>query len=625
MKYPYVILFFYILLINCDNKKDGYLGEQVKDNINIHEISFAFEDTTMVIHPFVINNQKYLMVPSHWDTSQLLFSVNQQGFKPFNDGLEIGPIVIFHSNLPTVCILTESGSLDYVNEKLRNEESGYISITDLSGNIEYEGGLSYIRGRGNGSWLHAKKPYSIKLSQKAKIMNLKEAKKYNLLSQPIDITGLRNWICYNVAKRIGIPNSIDCDFTNLYLNGNYAGCYMITNKVDIGKGGVDIFDLEKETEILNHGSLKNSEIFEKKESGRIIKGCEIINNPMDISGGYLMEFDTRTWTIHNAHSGFQMKYGGNILLKSPKYASMEQVNYIKQYMDRFEDALINYSKGINEDSLENFIDIPSFVKYFLCQEVFENLDAGSSSFYMYKDVNNSYLKGRIVAGPIWDMDRTLFNEDFRMPGYNLPNVIYAGAGILSNDTCFCGILGMLYKNKNFRKEVSETYCNNMKAIVNNLMYGHDLDSISLLIHDDIAVDNLRWHANINGEIECKRIKEMFRKRLRYLDLLWIVDDSIEKCNVTVECCPFITPHLFMYPKKKGDSFNDKLPDFGRRIGLPSGYEYEFVGWTVDGEFVDLENLKIDKDIYIKAEWKIINRPSFIMRIKSKFENMHLYN
>ena len=616
-----IITVFVCNAISCNKTEVSIPTQEMEDHINIKHISFAYEDTTVIVHPFIINNKKYLMVPSHWDTSHLSFSTKEHGFKLYNNDSEIGEIEIQKSQLPTFYIKTESGSMDFVNADRNHKESGYINVIGSSGNMVYEGQMSYIKGRGSSSWFNAKKPYSIKLSKPAKILNLKKQKHFNLLSQPIDITGLRNWISYNAAIRMGLPNSIHCDYANVYFNGNYAGCYLITNKVDVNKGGVNIYNLEKESEKVNGLSLKEYKQIEKKENGRIIKGWKIANNPSDISGGYLLEFDCRSWAMDNTSSGFQFQQG-SILLKSPKYASLEQVNFIKNYMDSVNEALFDYSKGINEQRLNELLDIPSFVKYYLCQEVFFNIDAGACSFYMYKDSEKTPCN-KIIAGPIWDMDRTFFNEDYQMPGYDLTDVIYAGAGLIQEDTEHNGFLGMLYKNKSFREAVSNLYFNSMKSIVSDLMWGQSWDSICSVIHKDIAIDNLRWHSNLSFETECIRIKQMLEKRMIFLDTIWDDRKNMELFNIFVDCSSVVTPHLFMYLKPKDSSFSEEeLPKFNKNIKKPSEYEYKFSGWFIEGDTVNLQDLKIDRCIYIKAQWKE-KKPTWGTRFKKKLQKCNL--
>ncbi|MPM88942.1 hypothetical protein SDC9_136046 [bioreactor metagenome] len=51
-----------------------------------------------------------------------------------------------------------------------------------------------------------------------------------------------------------------------------------------------------------------------------------------------------------------------------------------------------------------YIDVDSFVDYFLFNEFFGSYDAGKNSTYMYKE-----LGGKLHMGPVWDLDGALDN------------------------------------------------------------------------------------------------------------------------------------------------------------------------------------------------------------------------
>ena len=50
------------------------------------------------------------------------------------------------------------------------ETTGDIGIVDAQGNVDYVGRLRQLRGRGNGTWAHAKKAYQTKLEEKADLL-----------------------------------------------------------------------------------------------------------------------------------------------------------------------------------------------------------------------------------------------------------------------------------------------------------------------------------------------------------------------------------------------------------------------------------------------------------------------
>ena len=101
------------------------------------------------------------------------------------------------------------------------------------------------------------------------------------------------------------------------------------------------------------------------------------------------------------------------------------MDYIADYFRDFENALFS---GNGKNSLgkryTDYIDLDSFAKNYVVQELMLNLDAGQSSFFMYKDAGD----GKLVASPVWDFDYTLGRHSRGQDvGMNVedPSVLYA--------------------------------------------------------------------------------------------------------------------------------------------------------------------------------------------------------
>ena len=152
--------------------------------------------------------------------------------------------VLKSENVGTIYVTTESGNMAAVHANKEHKEPGEITILDKDGNVQYDNTLDYIKGRGNSTWLADKKPYNIKLDEKADLFGMGKHKSWCLLSNPGDGSQIRNDLCYDFARALGIETTTDSFHVNLYLNGEYAGLYLITEKVDIGENRVDITTLK---------------------------------------------------------------------------------------------------------------------------------------------------------------------------------------------------------------------------------------------------------------------------------------------------------------------------------------------------------------------------------------------
>ena len=111
-----------------------------------------------------------------------------------------------------------------------------VRIVDPNGRFaEIDDGEATVKVRGNSTSSGAKKPYNIKLSSKKDVLGMGRAKKWCLLANLYDKTMLRNKLSYDFAAEIGMDYVSSCEFAELYLNGVYRGCYLLTEAVEIGE------------------------------------------------------------------------------------------------------------------------------------------------------------------------------------------------------------------------------------------------------------------------------------------------------------------------------------------------------------------------------------------------------
>ena len=368
--------------------------------------------------------------------------------------------VLQATNEGTVYINTESGSMSAIHADKNHKESGSIIILDENGNVQYDGPLDSIKGRGNSTWNHAKKPYNIKLDKKTDLFGMGKNKSWCLLASATEPSMIRNPLVYDFAYNIGVETTGFSHYTNLYLNGEYAGLYILTEKVDVGENRVDIYDLEGATEDVNSKDLDEYKLAGKQNSQTwgTIKYANIPNNPDEITGGYLLELE-KIYRYVNEASGFITDKGQAVVVKTPEYASKAQVEYISSYYQDFEDALYS-ATGYNSKGkhYSYYIDVDSLARMYIIQEFTAIFDGCSSSFFLWKDVG-----GKLTAGPAWDYDGSL--------GYgqsnNLINHVSNSADprLLFVQTCFIGnhaentksLLAQLFTHHDFQEKVQEIW------------------------------------------------------------------------------------------------------------------------------------------------------------------------
>ena len=394
----------------------------------------------------------------------------------------------------SIYVNTESGNMDAVHADKSHKESGNILILDKNGDIQYDGALDYIKGRGNSTWTLEKKPYNIKLDKKADLFEMGKHKSWCLLANASDWSMIKNQLAYDLARNLGIFETSETFQVNLYLNGEYAGLYLLTEKVDIGENRVDIYDLEGETEDVNDKDLDEYPLAGKQNSRDFgsIKYANIPNNPKEITGGYLLELE-KIYRYVNEASGFITNIGQPVVVKTPEYASKAQVEYISRYYQEFEDALYS-ATGYNSKGkhYSDYIEVDSLARMYIIYEFTSNFDGCSSSFYLWKDVD-----GKLTAGPLWDFDLSLGHvqpNDLINHVANMgdPNLLYV-------QTCFIGnhaenkkaLLAQAFSHNDFQTRVEELWEEEFETYFS--FFYDNIETFRNQAQSSVVMNSIRWN------------------------------------------------------------------------------------------------------------------------------------
>ena len=311
--------------------------------------------------------------------------------------------VMQSARIPAMFLHTESGSMEHIHKSKNNEEPGSFLLMDAQGGRLQGGDLSQIKGRGNYTFTLNKKPYQIKLKTSADLCDMGKAKTWILLANHYDNSLLRNKIAFDLADAVGLMYSSKSQAVDIYINSEYRGSYLLCEKVEIGDTRVGINDLEKDTEIANSASLDTYARFGKPYQQGGSKGINIPSDPEDITGGYLLELDYKS-RYRPEVSGFVTKRGQSVIIKEPECASQNQAEYIRAFMQGFENAICakDGRDPATGKHYSEFVDMDSLVKKYLMEEFAKNFDGNRSSQFYYKPADE---QSRLAfAGPVWDYD-----------------------------------------------------------------------------------------------------------------------------------------------------------------------------------------------------------------------------
>lgn len=499
-----------------------------------------------------------------------------------NIPVEIDPASItqiYSEHIPAIFIETESGTSEQINQDKDIREPGQISVLDADGHIGFTLALDYIKGRGNTSYTEFdKKSYQIKLSESVPFLGMDASKKWIFTANAADASLLRNALSRNLADHLGLPQSKPGVFVDLYLNGEYAGNYYVTEKIEIEKARLDITNLEKTTELMNDD---NDLSMYETVWGETTKAKQIPSEPDNITGGYLIErdFDNRflmevdvngSYFITNANECF--------ILRSPEYASENQLLYINDFVQRVENALLS-PDGIDAQSGKSYtdlIDVESFARKYLLEEITDNYDGGVASSYFYKDIDA--VSDKLYAGPIWDLDVTWGNSPAYL-GYisSSPNRLTKLASHMDASVWFSA----LYNKPDFYQEIVSCYENEISGYLQTLAR-QILPQLAETTSASAAMDRVRWQKQYaeNGtkrslEEEIAFLTDYILMRKAFLDKAWIEQIPVYQITLLTENALYETLYVFD---------GEPLPD------LPEAdFDYaQFLGWrTEDGSSPDI--------------------------------------
>ena len=275
-------------------------------------------------------------------------------------------------NIPVVRIKTKNGAGIYDKE---NYVDGTITITDpekmYSDVTEFTADMG-IRGRGNSTWGFPKKPWKVKLDKKASLLGMPADKEWALLANYADRTLLRNIVAMKLSEICGFSWTPRMRSVEVYLNDKYQGVYTLCEHKKVSKDRVNI-------EVVGEGD----------------------NSGDAVTGGYYLEIEeqqdetTCWWTGMNVP----------MMFSDPEEPTDEQYEYVTGLFDEFETALESDDFADPLLGYSNYINVDSFINYFIVQELTKNPDGNlRKSSFITKERGK-----KMEMYHVWDFDLTLGN------------------------------------------------------------------------------------------------------------------------------------------------------------------------------------------------------------------------
>ncbi len=342
--------------------------------------------------------------------------VGQQISASWSDGRRLGPVTIMRgSEIPALFFTIDEEEYARIlkGTKFDIRKDGAMVMLNGDGSVEASAEIPSFKTRGNSTFYASKKPYQFKMAKKEPLGGMERNKTWILLANWFDISLIRNQMLFDLCREIGLNGTPDTRQVELYINGAYLGVYLLSEKIQLKQGRLEIRDMEERLESVNGVSAYDAAEF-KKGKGSVLTRLRWfdVKEPEDITGGYLLEIEKELqYSKMKDAAGFVTDAGMCVVVKEPSHAGFQEVDYIGSLINDFHHALLR-PDGISEMTgthYSRYIDMRSFALKIAMEEFTCNFDVRASSQFMYKDSDR--VDDRVYAGPAWDYDLSCGNKD----------------------------------------------------------------------------------------------------------------------------------------------------------------------------------------------------------------------
>ena len=408
--------------------------------------------------------------------------------------------------IPLIEINTEKNKLPHNKEDYVSCSFEISNCEDESDNFSVEMGeneegdyLAGVRLRGNSTFSEMKKPYRIKFAEKQSLFGLKKNKSWVLLAEYFDQSYIRNFTAFTLAKGV-ISTLAEEDryfaptghHVALVINDEFKGLFLLCEQMDENKG---------------RASVKDDEAFKNVESKTDFP--------------FFIEMDDQAFKEGvTGVDNFYTDYGFEpVEIKYPesdergKTETTDKVfDYIKEYVNAVcyllkNGGTIEVSFRASPVSLEQLVDIDSFVDYYLLTEITHCSDSIWKSIYMHKSTD-----GLLKMGPIWDFDYSMAETDDRP--YDESYIETANNLFIAKNSA---IFNNLFKLESFYTAVATRFDAIKSKIIETAEY---LKTYKAKIDAVAKIDAEMWHGEtgvFEYDMQYDYIRLYLQDRYVYLD------------------------------------------------------------------------------------------------------------
>ena len=286
-----------------------------------------------------------------------------------------------------------------------------------------------IRVRGNTSSATPKQQYGIRFPEKISLLGMDAGKRWVLNGSVFDKSLMRSKLVCDFSRQLRLPYASEGEYCDLWLNGRYRGNYLLIEPVTDGKGRVDINT--DEMDFILECCVNRTE-----------RGVQYFTTPV---------------------------MGIRFELDKPEKTDDAGMEYLLDFFAGCENAVMS----LDHDQYGKFIDIGSFVDFYILNELVKDIDFGEFSTRFF------IKKGVLYAGPPWDFDLAMGNvsyAEFKYLEYH-NDVDADGAEHYDQEGdsaegfwCRTGWYKQLFKDEYFHELIVKRYAE-LQPLITSLYYG----------------------------------------------------------------------------------------------------------------------------------------------------------
>lgn len=410
------------------------------------------------------------------------------------------------NSVPRIDIDIENGKFvvnreDYLKAKIRI--LGFGIYDNFEDSVQ-------IKGRGNSSWGHDKKPYRLKFADKVKPFGLTKGKNWVLLANAQTGSLMANAISMKIGQLSAAEYTNHIVPVEVYMNGTYLGNYMFTEKIGMANNSVDV----------------------------------------DEEAGHLLELDSNT---DDEFKFYTDSYKLPVFVKEPDLYDPETKNAAERKITipaQFNEVCDELIKG---NDVSHLVDMDALARYMLANDLSLNQELGHpKSIFLFKE-NENDPESKYKFGPIWDFD---WGYGYEMSSYSKVYCQYGTTASVLNTNMYSEpgyqFFNDLLNQASFKKHYYKTWIdfignNSIDEIIDYIDCYYTFAQSSFLHNAD-----LWWYGFTTEEKE--RHKSWLTERMNYIysnleryeidDLIYtVVGDANCNNQLTIHDAALITAYL----------------------------------------------------------------------------------